>query len=225
MYPPARPARGPGRPRLFEEPTLPEIICYFSPQSGYAYLGHGRVRAIAREAGASILWRPVDILKVFAAGGSTAPAKQSPQRNAYRKADIVRWATRAGVPIQTEPAFWPTDTLPACRLIAAAQLEGIDPADLIGACLAAVWARDIQISDRGNLIRLANEVGLDGAHLAVLSDSVAAAERVERNTAEAIGAGVFGSPSYIVGGALYFGQDRLDFVAEKLLELKAGDGA
>lgn len=201
---------------------MPEIICYFSPQSGYAYLGHARLRAIAREAGASILWRPVDILKVFAAGGSTAPARQSPQRNAYRKADIVRWARRAGIPINTEPAHWPTDTLPACRLVAAAQMEGLDPADLIGALLGAVWARDIQISERDNLVRLADEAGLDGARLAILSDTVAAAEQVERNTAEAIDAGVFGSPSYVVGGELYFGQDRLDFVAEKLAALKAG---
>lgn len=195
---------------------MSEIICYFSPQSGYAYLGHGRLRAIARESGAAILWRPVDILKVFAAGGSTAPAKQSPQRNAYRKADIVRWAKLAGIPINTEPKFWPTDTLPACRLIVAAQLEGLDPADLIGACLAAVWARDIQISERANLVRLADEVGLDGARLAELSDSVAAAEQVERNTATAIEAGVFGSPTYFVNGEMYFGQDRLHFVEAAL---------
>ncbi|MFG1431132.1 2-hydroxychromene-2-carboxylate isomerase [Xanthobacter sp. V2C-8] len=204
---------------------MTEVTCYFSPQSGYAYLGHARLRAIAREAGADILWRPVDILKVFAAGGSTAPARQSPQRNAYRKADIVRWANRASIPINTEPAFWPTDTLPACRLICAAQMEGLDPADLIGACLSAVWARDIQISERANLIRLADGVGLDGARLATLSDTVEAAERVERSTAEAIEAGVFGSPTYVVGGELYFGQDRLDFVAEKLKALKAGGAA
>ncbi len=204
---------------------MTEITCYFSPQSGYAYLGHARLCAIAREAGADILWRPVDILKVFAAGGSTAPAKQSPQRNAYRKADIVRWAKRAGISINTEASFWPTDTLPACRLICAAQMEGLDPADLIGACLSAVWARDIQISERANLIRLADGVGLDGARLAALSDTVEAAERVERSTAEAIEAGVFGSPTYVVAGELYFGQDRLDFVAEKLGALKAGGAA
>ncbi|MDI4663879.1 2-hydroxychromene-2-carboxylate isomerase [Xanthobacter autotrophicus] len=201
---------------------MPEITCYFSPQSGYAYLGHPRLVAIAREHGASILWRPVDILKVFAEGGSTAPAKQSPVRNAYRKQDIVRWAKLRGIPMNTEPSFWPTDTLPACRLIAAAQMEGIDPAALIFACLGAVWARNIQISERANLIRLADEVGLDGARLAELSDSVGAAEQVQRNTAEAIEAGVFGSPSYVVNGQLYFGQDRLDFVAAALAAGEAG---
>lgn len=201
---------------------MSEITCYFSPQSGYAYLGHARLRAIAHAAGATILWRPVDILKVFAAGGSTAPAKQSAQRNAYRKKDIVRWAKLAGIPINTEPSYWPTDTLPACRMIAAAQIKGLDPADLIGACLAAVWARDIQISEQANLVRLAGEVGLDGAFLAELSESVEAAELVQRYTDEAIAAGVFGSPSYIVDGELYFGQDRLHFVEAALRGETAG---
>jgi 2-hydroxychromene-2-carboxylate isomerase len=195
---------------------VPEITCYFSPQSGYAYLGHARVRAIARAHGAAIQWRPVDILKVFAAGGSTAPAKQSPQRNAYRKQDIVRWATAAGIPINTEPKFWPTDTLPACRLIAAAIAAGEDPADLIGGCLAAVWARDLQIADPEVLYQLAAEAGLDALALAERAAGPEAAALVEAYTAEAIEKGVFGSPTYVIGDDVFFGQDRLHFVDAQL---------
>lgn len=201
---------------------MSEIVCYFSPQSGYAYLGHPRVREIARAHGATISWRPVDILKVFSEGGSTAPAKQSPQRNAYRKQDIVRWAKLRGIPMNTEPAFWPTDTLPACRMIAAAIHEGIDPADLIGACLSAVWAKNLQIADKAVLVTLADALGLDGKRLVELSDGVEATEAVNRYTAQAIEAGVFGSPTYVVGGEMFFGQDRLDFVAAELEALKAG---
>ncbi len=204
---------------------MPEITCYFSPQSGYAYLGHGRLRAIAREAGASIVWRPVDILTVFAEGGSTPPAKQSPARNAYRKADATRWARLRGLRFNTSPAFWPTDTIPACRLIAAAILDGQDPAELIGGPLEAGWAGDIQISDPAHLGRTAAPAGSYGARLVTLSQAVAAAEAVNRNTAEAVAAGVFGSPSYIVAGELYFGQDRLDFVAAHLAHLKEREGA
>lgn len=196
--------------------TAPAVTCYFSPQSGYAYLGHGRLRSLAATAGARIDWRPVDILGVFAAGGSTAPAKQSPQRNAYRKSDIARWAARYAIPMTIEPAFWPIDTLPACRLIAAAQIEGHDPADLIGAVLAGVWVRDFNIADRATLVRLASEVGLDGAALVEAAEAPESAERIAQNTQDAIARGVFGSPSYVVGNDLFFGQDRLDFVAERL---------
>ncbi|MEP9348891.1 2-hydroxychromene-2-carboxylate isomerase [Xanthobacter sp. KR7-225] len=199
---------------------MPEITCYFSPQSGYAYLGHARARGIARAHGAAIQWRPVDILKVFAAGGSTAPAKQSAQRNAYRKQDIVRWAQAAGLPINTEPKFWPADTLPACRLIAAAIAAGEDPADLIGACLSAVWARDLQIADPQVLFDLAAAAGLDATALAERAAAPDAAALVEAYTAEAIGKGVFGSPTYVIGDALYFGQDRLHFVEAKLEAMK-----
>lgn len=201
---------------------MPEITCYFSPQSGYAYLGHPRVREIARATGATISWRPVDILKVFSEGGSTAPAKQSAQRNAYRKKDIVRWAELRSIPINTEPAFWPTDTLPACHLIAAAIQQGIDPADLIGACLAAVWARNLQIADKAVLVQLADELGLDGARLVELSDGVEATDLVNRYTADAVEIGVFGSPTYVVDGDLFFGQDRLDFVEAKVKAMTAG---
>ncbi len=195
---------------------MAEITCFFSPQSGYAYLGHERLRTIARERGARIVWRPVDILKVFAEGGSTAPAKQSPQRNAYRKKDVTRWAALRGIPINVNPAHWPTDTLPACRMIAAALADGIDAGDFIGACLGAVWAENLQISELPTLIALADAVGLDGAALAAKAAGPEAQALVEKNTADAVAAGVFGSPSYIVDGELYFGQDRLDFVAAAL---------
>lgn len=198
---------------------MPEITCYFSPQSGYAYLGHERLRAIARAHGAAIRWRPVDILRVFAAGGSTAPAKQSPQRNAYRKQDIVRWARLASIPINTEPRFWPTDTLPACRLIAAAIDLGEDPADLIGGCLEAVWARDLQIADLQVLFELAREAGLDALALSERAASPEAAALLESYTAEAVEQGVFGSPTYMIEDDLFFGQDRLHFVAEKLEQI------
>jgi len=203
---------------------LPEVTCFFSPQSGYAYLGHARLREIAQATEAGIIWRPVDILTVFAEGGSTPPAKQSEVRNAYRKTDQARWARVRGIPFSTNPSYWPTDTIPACRLIEAAHLYGQEPGDLIGALLSAVWAKDVQISDPDNLVRIADEAGYDGKRLLELSQEEAAAEAVKANTADAIAAGVFGSPSYVVDGELYFGQDRLDFVAAHLAFLKDREG-
>jgi 2-hydroxychromene-2-carboxylate isomerase len=66
---------------------------------------------------------------------------------------------------------------------------------------------------------LANELGLDGESLARVADSPEAAETLERYTAEAVAAGVFGSPTYVIDGERFWGQDRLDFVAAKLKAL------
>jgi 2-hydroxychromene-2-carboxylate isomerase len=197
---------------------MSEITCYFSPQSGYAYLGHDRFRAIAAEHRAAIRWKPVDIVKVFAANDTTAPARQAPARVAYRRMDMARTAALLDLPLNATPPFWPTDTLPACRMIVAAELSGADPAALVGAILSAIWARDLDISAIGTLVALAGEVGLDGTALRATAETPGAAAALEANTAEAIVAGVFGSPTYVFDEELFWGQDRLDLLSLRLKE-------
>lgn len=198
---------------------MPDVACYFSPQSGFAYLGHDRLTRIAAEHGATVLWRPVDIAKVFAESGTTSPAKQSPVRLAYRRADMARYAKALGLPLNPMPPFWPVNTIPAARMIIAAERSGADVAAYIGAVFRAIWTRDMDISASETLMLLASELGLDGAVLARVADSPETAETLERYTAEAVAAGVFGSPTYVIDGERFWGQDRLDFVADRLRAL------
>lgn len=195
---------------------MPSVACYFSPQSGFAYLGHDRFIRIAAEHGASILWRPIDIARVFAESGTTSPAKQSPVRLAYRRTDMARYAKALGVPLNAVPPFWPVNTIPACRTIIAAERLGADVAAYIGAVFRAIWTRDMDISANRTLNALASELGLDGESLARTADGAEVAETLERYTSEAIAAGVFGSPTYVIAGERFWGQDRLDFVASRL---------
>jgi 2-hydroxychromene-2-carboxylate isomerase len=195
---------------------MSEITCYFSPQSGFAYLGHARLRKLAAEKGVLVRWRPVDIVKVFAANEVTAPAKQSAARLAYRRMDMARTALAYNLPLNPIPPFWPTNTLPACRMIVALEATGVDPADYIEAVFRALWSRDLDISSEETLIAIAGETGLDGAALAARAAQDQSAATVETYTAEAIAAGVFGSPTYAVEGELFFGQDRLDLLAKRL---------
>ena len=83
-----------------------EIEHFFAPVSGYAYLGHAALLDIARRSGARVRQRPVDIVSVFAEGGSTPPAKQSDVRRAWRARDMRLWATRRGLPLNERPKFW-----------------------------------------------------------------------------------------------------------------------
>lgn len=195
---------------------MPSVACYFSPQSGFAYLGHDRFCRIAAEHGASVFWRPVDIGKVFAESCTTSPAKQAPVRLAYRRADMARSAKALGLPLNPVPPFWPVNTIPACRMIVAAERSGLDVAAYTAAVFRAIWTRDMDISASETLMLLAGELGMDGESLARNADSAEAAETLERYTAEAVAAGVFGSPTYVVNGELFWGQDRLDFVAARL---------
>ena len=105
----------------------------------------------------------------------------------------------------------------ASRLIIAVDLhDGADAAMKIsGAIFRAVWAQERHIADEKVLAELLAECGLKADRLEQ-SYSQAVHERYETNTQQAIEAGVFGAPSYVIDGELFWGQDRLDFVARKL---------
>ncbi|MFO1115751.1 MAG: DsbA family protein [Beijerinckiaceae bacterium] len=195
---------------------MPEIVHYFAPVSGYAYLGCSALLDIARASGARVVHRPVDIARVFAEGGSTPPVKQSDARRAWRARDMQMWAARRNLPLNARPKHWPTDGAPAARAIVALQmLHG--PVDaFVSLTLEAVWARDLDIADPAALRALLAEAGADPGEALACADGADAGAAYEANTAAAIAAGAFGSPTYIVDGQFFFGQDRLDFVQAAL---------
>ena len=191
---------------------------YFAPQSPYAYLGHTRFVEIARRAGAAVNVLPVDLGgKVFPSTGGVPLAKRAPQRQAYRLLELRRFSEWLGLPLNPQPRFFPVNGDDAARLITAvAMKDGADAAlKLTQAVLAAVWVQERHIADEATLAALLSEQGLDPARLED-SHSQAAHERYELNTQQAIGAGVFGSPSYVVEGEIFWGQDRLDFLQRRL---------
>lgn len=190
---------------------------YFAPQSPWTYLGHERFAALVRETGAIVRVWPADLGKVFPISGGLPLHKRAPQRQAYRLLELRRFSQALGVPLNPEPRFFPVSADPAARLITAVALrEGADAAmRLTGAVTAAVWAQERDIADLSVLAALLEETGLDAA---LLDDSLRAEVQAayDRQTQAAIDAGVFGAPSYVIEGELFWGQDRLDFVARRL---------
>lgn len=191
---------------------------YFTPQSPWTYLGHERFAALARAAGATVRILPIDLGgKVFPISGGLPLGQRAPQRQAYRLVELRRHADFLGLPIHVKPTYFPVSGDDASRLIIAVDLhDGTDAAMAIsGAIFTACWAQERHIASDKVLAELLEECGLDAARLEQ-SHSQAVQERYEANTAEAIEAGVFGAPTYLVGGEMFWGQDRLDFVERKL---------
>jgi 2-hydroxychromene-2-carboxylate isomerase len=195
-------------------------ICeyYFAPQSPYAYLGHARFVALAKEYGAQVELRPCDIGKIFSLSGGLPLAKRAPQRQAYRMIELQRWQAFRGLPMQMQPKFFPVSGDAASRLIIATKLaHGTDAAlTLTGAIMAGVWAEDRNIADSDTLIALANAQDLDGASLMKSADMPGVQAEYDGYTDAAIAANVFGAPWYVVDGDGFWGQDRLDFVERAL---------
>ena len=191
---------------------------YLAPQSPWAYLGHQRLADIARRAGTSIRVMPIDLGgKVFPISGGLPLGQRAPQRQAYRLVELQRFSQHLGAPLNLKPRYFPVAGDDAARLIIAADMaQGTDAAmALAGAVLSACWAQERNIADEKVLAELLVEQGLPAA-LLEQSHRQSVQQRYEAFTQAAIDAGVFGAPSYVIDGEIFWGQDRLDFVERAL---------
>lgn len=190
---------------------------YFAPNSPWAYLGHQRFADMTRQADATVEVLPIDLGRVFPVSGGLPLAKRAPQRQVYRLVELRRFSQWLNLPLTLQPRFFPVAADAAARLIIAVQQhDGAEPAlRLSGAILGAVWAQERDIADSATLAALLREQGLPAQRLAQ-ADAQPVQERYDANTRRAIDAGVFGAPTYAIGGELFWGQDRLEFVQRRL---------
>jgi 2-hydroxychromene-2-carboxylate isomerase len=191
---------------------------YLAPQSPYVYLGHERFIDIARAAGAQVKLLPIDLGgKVFPISGGLPLAKRAPQRQAYRLVELKRFSEFLGRPLNLTPKYFPVPGDDAAKLIIAVdQLDGTPAAlALTGAILRAVWVEERNIADAQELAALLSACKLPARRL---DDAQApgAQQRYEAYTQSAIETGIFGAPSYVIDGEIFWGQDRLEFVQRRL---------
>ena len=193
------------------------IEYYFAPQSPWAYLGHQRLQDIAAAAGARIELLPADYGRIFPVSGGLPLPKRAPQRQAYRLVELARFSQHLGLPLNLQPKHFPVPADDAARLIIAVQQHDGTAAALAftGALMRAVWVEERHIADPATLAALLVENGL-GAQRLDESRAAAAQQTYDANTERAIALGVFGAPTYVVDGELFWGQDRLDFLQRRL---------
>lgn len=194
------------------------IDYYASLNSPWTHLGAARIAALAARHDASLRIHPVDFGTIFPASGGLPLPKRAPQRQAYRLMELERWRRRLGIPIQIKPKFFPAAELPAAScVIALRETLGDAPAiALAHRVLRALWEEEQDTGDATTLAALIAEVGLDAGAVLALGADPRWAERRAADTRAALDRGVFGAPSYVIGEEIFWGQDRLEFVAERL---------
>lgn len=180
------------------------IDYYFSPISPFTYLAGDELE---RNAPAGIRYHPVDMPLVFAETGGIPLGQRSKQRLDYRMAELHRIAAKRDKEINFHPAHFPVDPKPATRLLLAARNANADVPALLQALLAAVWKEERNVSSADTLAEILAEQNLPQS---LLSDASGLDQQLEDETREAIAAGVFGFPFYIVNGEPFWGQDRLE---------------
>ncbi|WP_420133371.1 2-hydroxychromene-2-carboxylate isomerase [Rhodopseudomonas sp.] len=192
----------------------PRVEYFFSFISLWSYIGSLVFQDLVRRHDVEVVYKPIDLLAVFAAGGGKPVRQRPPQRQAYRLVEMERWKAIRGIPLVTWPKFYPADPSLGHRLMLAAIAEGADVSAFVHAGLKAVWADELNIEDPDTLVALADRSGLDGGRLlerAADPDLIACEAGL---TAEANDRQLFGAPFYFFRGEPFWGQDRLDLLEQ-----------
>jgi len=189
---------------------------YLSPMSPWTYLGHARFAQMLARSGAQVNVKPVDYGRIFPVSGGLPLKQRAPQRQAYRLIELRRWREHLGVPLNLEPKYFPYAADAASFMIIAADRQhGAQVAmRLAYGIMQACWVHERDCADAGTLDEIAAGVGVDGAALRTGESEAKAAYGAY--TQEAIERQVFGAPSYVLDGEVFWGQDRLDFVERAL---------
>ncbi|MCA0042763.1 2-hydroxychromene-2-carboxylate isomerase [Celeribacter litoreus] len=199
---------------------MAHIDYYFSFLSAWIYLADGRLEKIAEKHGATVSYKPFDLMTAFDRLGVPRPANRGEGRKVYRMQELKRLKAKTGLPMNVEPPFWPTNVAPAAYAVIAAQnAGGGDMGTLVNGLSAAMWRDDKDIAQDEVITEALKTAGFDP--MLSMTGMLEGAETYPRNLEEGLAAGVFGSPFYIVKETdeRFWGRDRLDMLDEHLATL------
>ncbi len=191
-----------------------QVEFYFDFGSPYSYLAYKALPAIAAARGAQIAWRPMLLGGVFKATGNHSPV-EIPAKGKWLQQDLRRWAARYGAVFRHNPHF-PINTLVLMRGAVGMQMRGSDFPRYVATVFRAMWAEPRNLGDPVELAAVLRQAGFDADAFQAMVNDAAVKEQLKKNTEEAVARGVFGAPTFFVGEEMYWGQDRLEFVAEAL---------
>ena len=196
-------------------PSAKKVEFFFDFGSPTAYLAYTQLPKIARECGAELVWRPMLLGGVFKATGNQSPVMIEP-KGRWMFDDMQRWAQRYGVTLVKNP-FFIINTLTLMRGAAGMQMR--EPARFekyVEVIYRAMWQEPVNLGDPLVVATTLKAAGFDPAAFAEMAADPAVKQKLIDTTEEAVKRGAFGAPTMFVGEAMFFGQDRLDFVREAL---------
>jgi len=198
---------------------ISQIDFYFDFPSPYSYLASTQLPKLAQSYGVTIAYRPFRILEAMKIVNNRPTTIESAAKGKYAGADLVRWVKRYGVPFERNPNRRNFDFALLGQIVLAANDQGRGQ-DCVNAIFAAAWASADNIGDKSVLAQRLDAAGFSGANLIEQASGADYAARLNDDTTKAAERGVFGAPTIFVGDELFFGNDRLDFVAEALAAAK-----
>ncbi len=198
------------------------IDYYFSLNSPWTYMGSALFAEIAKRNGATVNVKPAKFGPIFEKTGGLPLPKRSPERRAYRLMELKRWREVRNIPLILQPKHSPSDDAAAVRLVIAAKLQGKDAHRLSLEFGRALWEHDESMAESAVIAAAAKRAGIDVAALRAGGPPDAELDQLyDQYTQEALAAGVFGAPSYVLpSGEFFWGQDRLEMLERALKMLR-----
>lgn len=192
------------------------IDYYFSMPSPWAYIGHAVFRDLVAAHHLTVVHKPVLLGELFSETGGLPLPKRHPARQRYRMLELQRWRDKRGLSFKLQPKHWPFPGPLADGVVIAAIEAGLDPDPFLRIAFPACWERELDLADASVLAQLANDAGLPGDKLIARATASEIADIYEQNRQDAIAAGVFGAPAYVLDGEVFWGQDRIELLADAL---------
>jgi 2-hydroxychromene-2-carboxylate isomerase len=192
-----------------------DVSFFIDFSSPFTYLALQRVPQIAKQYGRAVSYVPVDLARLKILTGNTAPPTRAmPVKLKYMRLEQQRWARRYGVPIAVPAGYDPT-------LLNRGTFYALDRgrAEAYAAfAFHRIWGLGGSMIDQELLADVARHCRWEPAEFIAFMKSPASAERLERSTIAAHERGVFGVPTMIADGEMWWGNDRLDFFEQHLSE-------
>jgi 2-hydroxychromene-2-carboxylate isomerase len=183
------------------------IDFWFDLASPYSALGALRIGDVAR--GLDVRWHPFLLGPIFQAQGwNDSPFNLFPAKGRWMWRDVPRRAARVGLAFR-QPSRFPRHSVLANRVALVALAEGWGE-DCVRATFRAEFEDDADIADPGVMASVVSALGHDGATVVSRATSQPVKDALRASTEQAARQGIFGAPTFLVDGELFWGDDRLD---------------
>lgn len=199
-----------------------QLDYYFTMTSPWAYFGHRHFIELAERHHLKINFHPLNLGLVFPETGGLPLAKRHPARQAYRFLELQRWRLKRGVPLNLMPKFFPMNPALADCSVVALVAAGGDVPGFMARMFAATFAEERDGADPATIEAVLTASGANGKAMLAAAQSEPVRIAYEAASHAAVARGIFGSPTYVRDGELFWGQDRLDLLEDAIISGRAG---
>lgn len=189
---------------------MPTLEFWFEMGSTYTYLTVARIRKTAQANDVKVEWRPFLLAPIMVKAGMTeGPFLPYPRKLEYMWRDIERRALEHGIPYRRPQKYPPDEVLTSARIALLGSKEGWG-SQFVENAFSLHWTQGTQIGTETNIRGALAAVGQDPEATIQRARSTEIKEALKAQTALAAAKGIFGSPTFMVGEEMFWGDDRLE---------------